>query len=242
MGDIPLLLLSRRFFKVGLRALVTHETFTFVMQKFDSTFHIAWLPPAVGALPSTRNLELEIFPERSAFYQTEGVLALGPYSRSLLKVIPDPVALIQKVRICIYLPLVRIHRLWSDHAAAAAAEGTVNAKLTHFFLPHDATATDVLSWMEPELTHAKAEYHLGTLKELPLKNLKLLELDFSSFTYNRVEPDCDKAVARWIGRYLQGIDVVRMAKTVRVIAAEPGWTKTIQDAMVNGLKLWVGNL
>lgn len=85
--------------------------------------------------------------------------------------------------------------------------------------PH-APQREQARWLDVELSHDKAEYHFSILKELPFKNLKLLEIEFSGYILDDNHRSLDTAVARWIGRYLHRIDVVRMAKKVDIIVAE----------------------
>lgn len=242
--DIHVLRVSNKFLGVGIRAIFAYETFVFSSAQADQSGYVVW-PAGVGnPLQPDWRINREIFPQTSNFVQlgVSGVLRLDLYSKSPLRCLPDPIILLRNLRLCFTIPPVRIHRRWNNQATAAFVQGTADAKMTHPYIPQHASDRAMLRWMEPELTDSKASYHLGIIVELPFKNLHLLQLSFNSFKFDYSEPDCDTAVARWIGRYLHRIAVTKLAKRVTIIAMVPAWRNIIEEGMVNGFGPWVGNL
>ncbi|EON65833.1 hypothetical protein W97_05075 [Coniosporium apollinis CBS 100218] len=241
--NLRFLSVSYRFLVVGLRALLTREHFVFSTSRTDHQSYLP-VPPGVHArqLPSA-SFRVEANPERSILTQVGGVLWLPGLCRSTFPFIPDPLLLLWRVRIIIELPGIMNKKLDNNQPPPAVLSSPVR-RVVHPYVQRNTPQREQVRWIEVELSHERAEYHFSILKELPFKNLKMLELDFSGYELDDNNRALDTAVARWIGRYLHRIDVVSMAKEVDIITAEHSWAWAgiVKDAMVNGLRPWVGDL
>ena len=241
--NLRFLSVSYRFLVVGLRALLTREHFVFRTSRTDHMFYLP-VPPGTHAhqLPPA-SFRVEASPERSTLTQVGGVLSLPGLCRSAFPFIPDPLLLLWRVRIVIELPAIKLKKLDSDQPPPALPNSSVRRVMYPHMQPNTQQPEQV-RWLEVVLSHEKAEYHFSILKELPFKNLKVLEIGFDGYGTDDSHRSLDTAVARWIGRYLHRIDVVGMAKRVDIITAEHAleWAGIVKDAMFNGLRPWIGNL
>lgn len=242
--NLRFLSVSYRFLVVGLRALLTREHFVFWTSRIDHQFYLP-VPPGAHAhqLPPA-SFRVEANPERSTLTQVGGVLWLPGLCTSAFPSIPDPLLLLWRVRIVIELPaIIKLKKLDNNQPPPAVLSNPVR-RVMHPHVQPNTLQREQVRWIEVELSHEKAEYHFSILKELPFKNLKVLEIELTGYGLDDSHRSLDTAVARWIGRYLHRIDVVRMAKKVDIITAEHAWAWAgiVKDGMVNGLRPWVGNL
>ncbi|KAJ9664619.1 hypothetical protein H2201_005131 [Coniosporium apollinis] len=207
---IPLLLVSHRFFELGIRHLLTNDLFVFESLKDDRASraditNIEWLPGPKLVAPD------KFYPVKrplgDSFRQLDGILLLSSLPNMSFRPIPDPLPLVTKLRIEIELPAIQMYSLspllFGDY-------------VTHPFLQDSTSAAEVKKWFEAELAPQKAEYHLGILADLPFKNLKFLHLHANISGWWIIRPECWEAQAGWIGQYLFKIKILDRATTVKV--------------------------
>lgn len=228
--------------EIGTRCLSSHELFAFSTSKVDRNFHadsahIQWHGTKALAPPTFNIVQL---PDQHTFHQSHGVMLLESSNRLRFS-LPDPLILVTKLRITISLPPIRI-RWQSRIQPAAGAQGPINQRISHPYLRHPVTHAQLMRWLEAELTHEKADYHMEVLKGLPFKKLQLLELEFCGHAFGHRNPDRNAAVARWIARYFHFMSVDRKAKAVKIVAEDKTWASIVEEGMVNGLAPWIGNL
>lgn len=224
--DIPILCVSHRYLAVGLKALLNARVFTFSSSQLDHDFYVR--RPSRTNPPSSRDLQIDPDPAYTQFEQTDGVLSLRSVCETPLRCLPDPVPMIRKVRIAFEVPHIGLHA-WPANRAALAARPPGHQRITHLYLTDNLSLADYDAWIAVELSHHRAEYHFGVLQKLPFGKLKLLVLDFRSYEPNAVSENYDEDAAKWIGRYLWGIETVKMAERVLVVGQLDHWAELIED-------------